>query len=173
MNKSLKIFLFCASAFSFIGLDKLTKELAREYLKGRPAISYFNDFFRLQYAENTGAFLSLGANLPKPLSFWLLGFLPIVILLILFVYVIKKAGELSAKKMLCFSLIFAGGIGNIIDRIEYDRHVIDFMILGIGSLQTGIFNFADLYITIGALSLLLFFNRKKDRQTYQKDQPSA
>jgi signal peptidase II len=46
-----------------------------------------------------------------------------------------------------------GGIGNLLDRVFYDGRVIDFMNLGIGRLRTGIFNVADVYITIGILLL--------------------
>jgi signal peptidase II len=64
-------------------------------------------------------------------------------------------------KLLSFCLIFAGGIGNIIDRILYDRHVTDFMNVGFGSLRTGIFNFADVCVTSG---VILFFVFRKDKE---------
>ena len=51
--------------------------------------------------------------------------------------------------MFPFAFIFSGGIGNIIDRIMFDRHVVDFMNLGVNNLRTGIFNFADVYVTTG------------------------
>jgi signal peptidase II len=46
-------------------------------------------------------------------------------------------------------------LGNIIDRLVYDRHVTDFMNLGIGSLRTGIFNVADMCVTGGVIGLLI------------------
>lgn len=49
-----------------------------------------------------------------------------------------------------WSLVLAGGLGNLLDRLIYDGRVIDFMNLGIGSLRTGIFNVADVCITIGS-----------------------
>jgi signal peptidase II len=59
--------------------------------------------------------------------------------------------------------MLAGGLGNIIDRLRFDRHVTDFMNLGIGSVRTGIFNFADLYVTFAAIGFLLFWNKWKDK----------
>ncbi len=58
------------------------------------------------------------------------------------------------------SLIFAGGGGNIIDRVLFDRHVPDFMNIG-NQVRTGIFNVADGCITVGALGLILVSGIKK------------
>ena len=63
--------------------------------------------------------------------------------------------------MFLLSLIFAGGVGNIIDRGLFDRHVPDFMDIGIHQLRTGIFNVADVCITVGALGLVLVSGIKK------------
>lgn len=41
------------------------------------------------------------------------------------------------------------------DRLLHEGRVIDFMNVGIGSLRTGIFNVADVCITIGVLLLVL------------------
>src|SRR2546425_10016698 len=47
-----------------IGCDRVTKHLASTNLAGTPPQSYFADTLRLEYAENSGAFLSFGADLP-------------------------------------------------------------------------------------------------------------
>lgn len=69
--------------------------------------------------------------------------------------------EFSIRKIFCLALIFAGGIGNIIDRIFFDRHVPDFIIIGFKNLHTGIFNVADVCVTAGVIGLLLFYRDKK------------
>jgi signal peptidase II len=68
-------------------------------------------------------------------------------------------------KLAALSLIFAGGIGNIIDRLFFDRHVTDFMNIGIVHLRTGIFNFADVWITTGVFYLLLFGRKLENRNS--------
>lgn len=149
----------------FVGCDRITKDLAKEHLKNQVPVSYFNNSFRLIYAENTGAAYNLGDHLSKPVSFWLLSMLPLGVLCVLFAYVIRKSGEMKVLKLFAFALIFAGGIGNIIDRILFDRHVTDFMHISLPGLSTAIFNFADVYITLGAilfLALQVYSNRKKD-----------
>src|ERR1700712_5636428 len=108
MKNWLKVLLFCLTSLIFIGCDRITKDLAKEHLMYRGPISYFHNTVRLEYVENTGAALSLGDQLSKPLSFWLLSVVPLIFLVILFVYVITKMRELSPLKMLSFSLIIAG-----------------------------------------------------------------
>jgi signal peptidase II len=58
-------------------------------------------------------------------------------------------------QMVCISTIIGGGISNIFDRILFGGYVTDFMNFGIGSLRTGILNFADMSITFGAIVLII------------------
>src|SRR5437870_1202933 len=130
MKNRIKVLLFCLSCTLFIGCDRVTKVIAKDNLLYGEPISYFHDTFRLQYVENTGAALSMGDELPKAVSFWLLGIVPLVVLVALLIYVLTHLNKINRLLLLSFSLIIAGGIGNIIDRIFYDRHVSDFMNLG-------------------------------------------
>ena len=127
----------------------------------KPPISYFHNTFRLDYVENTGAAMSMGDGLSKTASFWLLSILPLGFLVFLGGYVLLNSKEMGLLKLFSFSLIIAGGLGNVIDRIVFDRHVTDFMNIGILNLRTGIFNFADVCVTSGAIGLLLFYRDKK------------
>ena len=160
MTNRIKILLFCLISVAFIGCDQATKELAKDHLRNKPERSYYHDTFRLMYVENTGAFLSLGDNWPKTVSFWVMSIAPLFLLTALFVYGVRKVTATSFSSGLPFVLIFSGGVGNIIDRLLYDRHVTDFMNVGIKNFRTGIFNFADLYVTAGVLTLLFFQFRK-------------
>ncbi len=163
MKNWMKVSMFCLTALMFIGCDRITKNLAKEHLMYREPISYFHNTVRLEYVENTGAALSLGDQLSKPLSFWLLSVIPLIFLLLVFAYAISKMSELSPLKVLSFSLIIAGGLGNIIDRIMFDRHVTDFMNLGIQNLRTGIFNFADVCVSAGVIGLLISYRDNKPK----------
>lgn len=148
--------MFCFTSILFIGCDQVTKELAKEHLKDKAAMSFYHDTFRLDYIENTGAFLSLGDNWSSTTSFWVLNVLPLLFLTGLFVYAIRKTATHSFIEMFPFLLICSGGWGNIIDRILYNRHVTDFMNVGINNLRTGIFNVADMYVSAGVIMLLVF-----------------
>lgn len=165
MHTRYKMLFFCLISITFIGCDRVTKQLAKDHLMNGADISYLHNTIRLVYAENTGAALSLGDNLPKAVSFWLLGMMPLGIMIALLVYVIKQSKQLSWMKTFSLALIFSGGLGNLIDRIFFDRHVTDFMNIGIQNLRTGIFNVADVCITAGVIGLLLFYNDKEPKVT--------
>ncbi len=160
MKTRFKILLFCIVSFAFISCDRITKNIAKEHLMNKEPASYFHDTFRLEYAENTGAALNLGANLPQPYNFWLLSIIPMLFLSVLFIYAIIHIKEFNWIRIISFALVFAGGIGNIIDRIIFDRHVTDFMNLGIQTIRTGIFNVADVCITTGVIGLFLSYKNE-------------
>ena len=163
---NLRILLFCALSLSLISWDRVSKDMAKEYLRNKPDQSFLHDSFRLEYVENTGAAMSLGDNLSPQLSFWLLGILPLTVLIGLFAYIIVHARNIRTRRLMAFALIFAGGMGNILDRFLFNRHVTDFMSVGIQSLRTGIFNFADLWITTGVVWVALEFFKNRNQTTF-------
>jgi signal peptidase II len=155
-DKALRIGLFFLLSLSLISWDKVSKGLAKTHLRDQPVRSYFDDTFRLMYVENTGAAMSLADGLDPRVSFWVLGVVPLIILLGLFVYVVRHANQMRTSRVAAFSFIFSGGVGNILDRLVFDRHVTDFMNIGIRNVRTGIFNFADVWITTGVICLLIW-----------------
>jgi signal peptidase II len=154
MKIKIKSILFIASNILFVGIDWYTKFLAKKHLFYVRANRYLDGHFILDYAENKGAALSFGANLPSNQAVWVLEVLPGIILLILLIYIVKNLNQLSVFSIICFAGLFAGGFANLFDRLQNKRQVIDFMIVNIGSFQTGIFNFADVFISFGVIGLL-------------------
>ena len=108
---------------------------------------------RLQYAENAGAFLGLGAGLPEPARFALFALGNAALLLVL-AALLWRASSLGRRELAAFGLLLAGGLSNLVDRLVGGGVVVDFLNLGVGALRTGIFNVADVAITAGALLLL-------------------
>src|SRR5574343_206245 len=137
-----------------VGCDRLTKNLARTHLKGQPPKEYLQQKVQLMYVENTGAFLSLGADWSDTSSFWLLTVLPFAVMLGFAWYIIRNKNSMSALNLFAWLLVFSGGLGNLIDRFLYDRHVADVIYMEWGALHTGVFNVADIYVTTGALLVL-------------------
>lgn len=142
----LLLLIFC------VGCDQLTKDVAHEYLALQPPQSWFYDAVRLQYAENAGAFLSLGGDLSEGFRVFLFQVFPALCLVALAMVLFAQQIPLSAA--IAWSLVLSGGLGNLLDRIMNDGRVIDFMNLGIGPLRTGIFNVADVCITTGVVLLV-------------------
>lgn len=146
------IFVFSFLAVSVV-IDQLLKQLASATLKHQPAISWLGDMIRFEYAENPGAFLSLGAGLSPEARFVILTMLVGIVLLGALIYLFVSR-DLNRPTLIGLSLLTSGGIGNFIDRAWNHGHVIDYVVVGIGPLRTGIFNFADLCITTGTIVLV-------------------
>jgi len=130
-----------------IGCDRVTKHIAATTLSGTESRSFFADTIRLEYIENAGAFLSLGASWPAAVRTALFGIGNAALLLALTVVTMRLCWPRPA--LLGLALFVAGGASNLVDRITYGK-VIDFMNVGLGPLRTGIFNVADMAIMLGA-----------------------
>lgn len=160
-----RLILGVAILSSSILLDQATKNIATQHLKLKPSFSFMGDSVRLQYAENKGAFLGLGNRLSPTVRFWLLTVATTLLLVGLCIFLIVKWNT-SQPSFIALTLILSGGIGNMIDRIFNDGRVIDFLNLGVGSLRTGIFNVADIAITVGCI-LLWFSTKTGDRSAVE------
>lgn len=147
-----------------IGCDQGTKFYARNNFKGRGPIEVVDSLFIIRYAENSGGFLSLGSDIPRPYKTILLLVFPCVALAGAAVYLVVN-DKFSAGEVFFIASVIGGGISNMYDRIVYDGLVTDFMNFGIGPVRTGILNFADLSITFGVLALLViqYMNSRKEK----------
>ena len=148
-----------------IGCDRVTKHVAATTLPDAPSRSFLADTFRLEYVENTGAFLGVGADWPPGVRTALFGFGNGLLLVALVLFAMRERWPRLA--LLGVALLAAGGASNLLDRITYGM-VIDFMNVGIGSLRTGIFNVADMAIMLGA-SLLVLEGARSGRHAPPKD----
>ena len=61
-------------------LDQWVKALAVAHLRGQMGYAYLDNFIRIEYAENRGAFLSLGAGLSDQARLWIFVFGVVLIL---------------------------------------------------------------------------------------------
>jgi signal peptidase II len=135
-----------ALAIVTIGCDRVTKHVATSALQGSPRLSFLNDTVRLEYAENPGGFLGLGARLPRGLRVLL--FQVGAGLALAAALAIAVSQPLPPHARIALTLVCAGGASNLADR-ALAGSVVDFLNVGIGGLRSGIFNVADLAISIG------------------------
>jgi len=142
---------------STVACDRVTKLAASHGLAGRPRLSFLGDLLRLEYVENQGGFLSLGARLPEPARIWL--FVLGTAALLGWVGIMLARQVLAGKRHLGLALMWAGGLANLADRVARGR-VVDFLNVGVGPVRTGIFNVADVAITLGAVLVLLDLVRR-------------
>ncbi len=137
---------------SCVGCDQISKSYAESRLSETTAISYLAGSVRFQLSHNEGAFLSLGASLPKPWRRAILSLGVACVLCGFLAYALFARARL--RSILWASLVFAGGASNLADRLLYDGYVVDFINVGVGPLRTGIFNVADMAIMAGTFLLL-------------------
>ena len=152
VSRASRILAMAAVVVSTIGCDRVTKEVAARRLAGRPRLSMARDAIRLEYVENRGGFLSLGADFPEGLRMAVFGLGSAILLAVLGAWVCRRV--IAGGWALGQALLWAGGVANLGDRILRGS-VIDFLNLGVGPLRTGIFNVADVAIMAGALLVAL------------------
>ncbi|EDL58169.1 signal peptidase II [Gimesia maris] len=172
VSKATRYTLLIACLLFCVGCDQYTKKIAVEKLKYEPPLTYLNNTFRMEYAENTGAFLSVGSRLSKPVRFFLL-VVANAAFLILVTGMLVFRWQMPLVQFIALSLLLAGGIGNLIDRVFLNGIVIDFLNIGFGPLRTGIFNVADMAITGGALLMLFSWFFTKDQIEQKKEQANS
>lgn len=158
IKKKFFLFLDLLLIIVLIAFDQYTKQWAVVWLKDKPAYNLINGILELNYLENQGAAFGM---LPNQKIFFV--FVAIVILSVVG-YVLFKIPDHKKYTTLhfLFSLLVAGSIGNMIDRIRYD-YVVDFIYFV--RINFPIFNVADIYATLSAfmlLVLLLFVYKEED-----------
>jgi signal peptidase II len=152
-SKIIKTLFIAAIIMANIGCDQVSKTLVREHISYNEDIKFVHNLVTLTKVENTGAFLSLGATMPKPLKMMLLNVLPFAVLLLGLGYVFTKK-DMSKISRFAVCCMVGGGIGNIYDRFLYGS-VTDFLHIDFGLFQTGIFNMADVSIMVGVFTLMV------------------
>lgn len=163
MQKVNRILLLLFVLISCVGCDQATKMLARQHLATAPVQEYIGGLFRFVYAENSGAFLSLGATLPATARFWIFVVIAALLLVGVALFALQFSQRTPLLVVVALALILGGGLGNLIDRMLYDGRVVDFMQVGIPRLRTGVFNVADMALMAGMGIMLL--------TTLRRDQP--
>ena len=143
-----------------IAVDQMVKNWASEVLiKGE--IPVIENVLYFKYAENTGVAFSMFSD-----NRWILVGVTSVMLIVVLAFFLS--GKVTSKlELLSLSLIMAGGIGNLIDRISLG-YVVDFIDVRI--INFAIFNIADMCITIGAalICVAVFLSEKKGKSGKQQ-----
>ena len=155
-----KILLILVIVCVCVGCDQATKFIAKQQLAQSPPINLMSGMVVLDYVENQGSFLGLGARLPDAVRFWLFIVLAALMVVGMLAFALT-VHELNVFGTTGAALVIGGGVGNLIDRITHQGAVVDFLNIGIGKVRTGIFNLADVAIMAGIGVLLLAMYRQK------------
>ncbi|WP_406825165.1 signal peptidase II [Pedobacter sp. KACC 23697] len=144
--------------------DQISKRIVRTEISDYEHISIIKDRFTLTKVENSGAFLSLGDNMPYIFRLIILTGLPLLFLGYGLYFLFSKTNlPLTMQIALCF--LIGGGTGNLYDRIVHGS-VTDFMHMDFYFFQTGVFNFADISIMIG-IGMLLYHSIRNNQLKHE------
>jgi signal peptidase II len=158
--------LFLITAVVLI-LDQASKlYIDRHFFLGQ-SIVVVPGFFNLTYVRNKGAAFGIFADSSLRLPFFIA--VSTIAVLAIFWYLRRLQGD---QRLLRFSLslIFAGALGNLIDRIRL-HEVIDFLDVYWRQHHWPAFNVADSAITVGVCLLLIDLwreERRKKRETHDE-----
>jgi signal peptidase II len=148
---------------AFIMLDQWVKLIALVALNNHSYV-FGNQIVWLDLALslNPGAFLSLGASLSPGLK-QLIFVAAVGVACCWAVIWALRHWQATPVKAGAAYFIAMGGLANLIDRVLRDGHVVDYLVLNLGPLHTGVFNLADIAIMAGALVLALGALKKPAR----------
>jgi len=156
------IIIFILGSMLIIVLDQITKAAILKRFFIHETYTVIDGFLNLVYVMNPGAAFGFLANMSETFRYvFFIGMTALVILLILY-YIIKSKSQ-NMLYIISLTLIFAGAVGNLIDRIRFGA-VVDFLDVYIGNAHWPAFNVADSSITIGAVLMIwgMIVQRKKE-----------
>ncbi|MDB2362842.1 signal peptidase II [Candidatus Pelagibacter bacterium] len=153
-------------SFSFVALiyflDRLTKIYVIQLDKNNLGLDIFNS-----------AYLNIILIWNKGIAFGLLSFndsylyniLSLIISIIVIILVVMSLKSRGFKRY-SLLMIVGGALGNLHDRIFFNA-VPDFIDFHIGSFHWFIFNVADIFITLGVISMIILEIISNNKQIYE------
>jgi signal peptidase II len=164
-----KWMFFAAVAIVGFALDIFTKHLVAANLEPYQSIPLAGDILEVFFVYNKGAIFGINPRglvpgFPVNLFFYVFSSIAVVLLLVYY----RTVDFSNTLLRWGVALIMPGALGNLYDRIAHpDLGVVDFIKVDLGFWPFNpwpIFNFADIYITVGVLLVLLEFVREERRK---------
>ena len=145
---------------SLISLDQLSKAWIYKNFEVFQSLEVFY-FLNFTFVKNYGFAFSFLNDESLNLNA-LIGVLIFFICVYLVYFIFLKAHKetLFKNQLMSFSLILAGGLGNLLDRLMYG-YVIDFIDI---TFNPYVFNLADSYVTIGLIMYVIFSLKSKPNE---------
>ena len=141
-------------AAGIVAADQVTKYLTVQNIPLFGNIPALKGVFHFTYVQNTGAAFSSFEGMQ-----WLFALVFALFTAgVIFEFITRKMGFTNLERW-CIAAIWAGGLGNMIDRIRLG-YVVDMICTDF--IRFPVFNVADIFITCGCILLLthlVFFNK--------------
>lgn len=147
-----------------LALDIATKAWVVRTFALYSSTPVWGDFFRFTYTHNRGAAFGLDIGEHSRIFFLVLSLVALGVLATIY----RSTPSADRLRISALSLVAGGALGNIFDRIRFERGVVDFLDFGFGTSRFPVFNVADTAVTIGASLLLLSFWFESKREQAER-----
>ncbi|ERF49636.1 Lipoprotein signal peptidase [Staphylococcus arlettae] len=148
MKRQYYVGLSLTVTFLIIIIDQLTKYIIATSMKIGDSVEVLPGFLNITSHRNDGAAWGI---LSGKMGFFYV--VTVIILVVLIVFYIREAKH-NLFMQLALSLLFAGALGNFIDRVLHGE-VVDFIDTYILGYDFPIFNVADSSLTIGVILIII------------------
>ena len=148
MKKKYYITISLIVAIAILIIDQVTKRIIATTMNIGDSYEVIPNFLNITSHRNNGAAWGI---LSGKMGFFYI--ITIVILIVLVLFYIKEA-KYNLFMQVAISLLFAGALGNFIDRLV-NGEVVDFVDTNIFGYDFPIFNVADSSLTIGVLFIII------------------
>ncbi len=150
-SRKVELIALAVSALLVV-IDQLTKLwVVNSFKSVGDSVTLIKGVLNFTYVQNRGAVFGILSN--KPIIFN-----TVTAVIVLLGVGALLMGKIPGKWLKwAASLVIAGGIGNMIDRLRL-RYVIDFIDVKLfGNLWVWVFNFADCCVVIGCIMLIVYY----------------
>ncbi len=147
--------LWFVIGFFCLAIDRLSKIYIANNFVTMKSIPLINNVFHITYHLNDGAAFSI---LGGKTTFLIIASAVIMVGLLCYMIAVRPENNLL---MLSLTFILAGAAGNLYDRIFNNGEVVDF--LDFRLINFPVFNFADCFVTIGAVLLFVYILKFSDK----------
>lgn len=150
----MQVLFYFLFAGVIVGVDQLTKYLTVANIPLHGEVPFIEGFLCFSYEQNTGAAFSSFQGMH-----WLFALVFLALTALLCLEYFKFPLAFTKLERWCIAAIWAGGLGNMIDRIRLG-YVID--MIKTQFISFPVFNVADSFITCGCILILVhlvFFNK--------------
>jgi signal peptidase II len=129
--------------------DCATKRWASTRLVEHVPHPVIGDVVQFTLTHNTGAATGISLGEYSRVGFSVLTLGALVLLFGLY----RAAHADDVRTATAVAAITGGAIGNLVDRVRWERGVVDFIDVGLGDNRFWVFNVADIAVTCGAVAL--------------------
>ena len=153
---------------ALVGLDQLVKYLVLQYIEPGAHVPLLPHVLELTYVQNTGAAFSIFSGYT-----WVLALVSLVMSVVLAVAIWKNFFRHPLGKV-TLTLLLAGAVGNLIDRV-FRGFVVD--MFNVLFMEFAVFNVADICVVVGGIAAvayyLLLMDKLEPREKKEHDNAAA